>query len=210
MSDPDVARMAREALEDDAKATSGPWKFDPGSFTKGGAHVLHAATGEGEHWTKRTIAISHFFYAGDVPDWSFIAAARTREPLLARAYLDQLDEAAVQRERAEIAEAEVARLTERQQSHLETIRRITQTTPLDSEIATALEQRGALLAEVWTLRASRDQWSERYGADVAKLRAENAVMRTLQMSSVRPTSGQTWTEAQIHAAMYEPQGKVMP
>ena len=138
------------------------------------------------------------------------AAARTREPLLARAYLDQLDEAAVQRERAEIAEAEVARLTERQQSHLETIRRITQTTPLDSEIATALEQRGALLAEVWTLRASRDQWSERYGADVAKLRAENAVMRTLLMSSVRPTSGQTWTEAQIHAAMYEPQGKVMP
>lgn len=75
-----------------AKATEGPWKFEPGSFTKGSAHVLHAATGEGEHWTKRTIAISHFFYAGDVPDWSFIAHARTDVPRLCRAVREAREE----------------------------------------------------------------------------------------------------------------------
>lgn len=52
---------------------------------------------------------------------------------------------------------EVDRLLARQTVHLEQIRNLSQTVPLDSEVAEALNQRGVLLAEVGTLRAERDE-----------------------------------------------------
>lgn len=48
---------------------------------------------------------------------------------------------------------EVLRLRARQNDHLAMIRAMSQTVPLEGEVADALEQRGALLAEVGTLRA---------------------------------------------------------
>lgn len=49
---------------------------------------------------------------------------------------------------------ERARLLGRQVEHLHQIARLSQTVPLDSEVAEALEQRGMLLAEIGTLRAA--------------------------------------------------------
>lgn len=47
-------------------------------------------------------------------------------------------------------------LEARQESHLATIRSLSQSVPLDSEISEALNQRGALLAEIGTLKAAAD------------------------------------------------------
>lgn len=66
----------------------------------------------------------------------------------------------------------VSRLEERQQELLQTIARISQTVPLESEVAEALEQRGKLLAEIGTLKArlasvapaTDDAWKDRFVA----------------------------------------------
>lgn len=55
----------------------------------------------------------------------------------------------------------VAELEARQAEHLELIRKLSQTVPLESEIAEALEQRGALLAEIGTLRAKNAELERR-------------------------------------------------
>lgn len=49
--------------------------------------------------------------------------------------------------------AQVAKLEERQQRHLELIKNLSQTVPLDEEVANALRQRGVLLSEIGALRA---------------------------------------------------------
>lgn len=69
------------------------------------------------------------------------------------------DLARVEKERDE-ALGEIDRLRERQERHLELIRNLSQSTPLDDEVAQALAQRGVLLAEVGTLRAALRQIAE--------------------------------------------------
>lgn len=53
--------------------------------------------------------------------------------------------------------AELAQLREARERHLALIRKISQTVPLESEAAGALEQRGALLAEIGTLKAKIEE-----------------------------------------------------
>jgi hypothetical protein len=85
MTDDELRKLAEEALADDAKATPGPWRFeDDGTL---GGSLLHAEGG----WPPA--------FPGDrrplwvpPPDGPFIAAARTREPELARAVLRLLEE----------------------------------------------------------------------------------------------------------------------
>jgi hypothetical protein len=79
----DILKLALEALKDDKRATPGPWRFEAGSFSEGGGHILTAAP-TSRSWTDSPLAISNYFYKGDRSDWSLIAAARTREPALAR------------------------------------------------------------------------------------------------------------------------------
>ena len=53
---------------------------------------------------------------------------------------------------------EVDHLLERQTVHLEQIRTLSQTIPLESEVAEALNQRGALLARIGTLESELKEY----------------------------------------------------
>ena len=84
----EALELARAALEDDKRATPGPWRADVGSF-EGQAHGVTASTPP-EHWSGKAILVSHLFYRNDANDMNAIAAARTREPRLAAFVLDVL------------------------------------------------------------------------------------------------------------------------
>lgn len=71
-------------------------------------------------------------------------------------------------------------LTARRDELLATIARISQTVPLESEVAEALNQRGAMLAEIGTLRAERDEWkrlAELRGVEAAKWAHESGTAK---------------------------------
>ena len=67
---------------------------------------------------------------------------------------------AAAREALPAALDEIERLQTRQDELLALVAKLSQTVPLESEVSAALDQRGALLAEVGTLRAEVARWKE--------------------------------------------------
>jgi hypothetical protein len=83
----DPAQLAREALEDDRKATPGPWTTNDDGKRES---VLIITVDACEF--PNIARISHFHNPSLGTDSAFIAAARTREPLLAKALLAKIEE----------------------------------------------------------------------------------------------------------------------
>lgn len=82
--------------------------------------------------------------------------------------------------------ADVVRLEQRRDELLATIARISQTVPLESEVNEALDQRGALLAEIGTLRA--------------RLRVVEAVRDDAREASARDLEARRYSDDTIREA----------
>lgn len=147
---PDIAALANAALDDDAKATPGPWKFSyygegqsvvsmprersfkfhPTPKHGGGqagtvygapgiAHVLPGDKIVGVNGNELDDITEREYDLQRQRDAAFIAAARTREPLLARAVLEQ---AKALKEIVGILEQDATRYPHRVADALETAR----------------------------------------------------------------------------------------
>jgi hypothetical protein len=82
----DLLKLAHEALEDDKHATAGPWRWwTSNSFVR----LSSDATGkDGDVMSGETQSDGQTSVRVGLEDMKVIAAARTREPLLAQGYLD--------------------------------------------------------------------------------------------------------------------------
>lgn len=92
----DIEQLCREALEDDKRATPGPWR-------QGNVETYHVFCPYADALAPELGRVllrmnTHFEHEADT---AFIAAARTREPLLAKALLAERKE--MERLRAEVA-----------------------------------------------------------------------------------------------------------